>query len=120
MAEKTKRKSKTKHININMKKGGFVSRLIGSGTKNRKTDIALLRNLLSNEKAKIIYKLKYQNPKSIYELAKSLGRDFKSVRDDLIILKNFGLIEFQSEKTGKRKSLAPKLATQQLNIIIDI
>jgi predicted transcriptional regulator len=75
---------------------------------------------LSNEKARILYALKSEKPKSIYALAKILGRDFKSVRDDIKILERFGFIEFHSEKTGERESLMPVLIINKLQIIIDI
>ena len=84
------------------------------------SDIKLLRNLLSNEKSRILYALKSKNPKSIYQLAKILGRDFKSVREDVKVLERFGFIEFHAEKTGNRESLKPVLIIDRLQIQIEI
>ena len=49
-----------------------------------------------------------------------LGRDFKSVRDDLKLLEKFGFIEFSASRTGKRPSLTPKLIVDQVKIVLNI
>lgn len=118
MAEK--KRTKTRYVDINVNKGNFVSKLVGGDKSHDFSDVKLLRNLLSNEKSRILYALKSKHPKSIYALAKILGRDFKSVRDDINVLERFGLIEFHAEKTGKRESLMPVLIVDKLEIIIDI
>ena len=118
MAEK--KKTKTRYVEVNVNKGNFVSKLIGADTSHDFSDIKLLRNLLSNEKARILYTLKSNHPKSIYALAKMLGRDFKSVRDDVKVLERFGFIEFHAENVGKRESLMPVLIIDKLQIIINI
>ena len=115
-----KKRTKIRYVDINVNKGGFVSKLIGTDKPHDFSDIKLLRKLLSNEKARILYALKSEKPKSIYGLAKLLGRDFKSVRDDIKVLERFGFIEFHAEKTGRRESLRPVLVIEKLQIIIDI
>jgi len=115
-----KNKTKTRYVDVNVNKGNFVSKLIGGKKAHDFSDVKLLRNLLSNEKARILYALKSKNPKSIYALAKMLGRDFKSVRDDIKVLERFGFIEFHSEKTGKREALKPVLIINKLQVIINI
>ncbi|MFH0711775.1 MAG: hypothetical protein V1889_01320 [archaeon] len=116
----TKKKTKTRYVDVNVNKGNFVSKFVGAKKPHDFSDIKLLRSILSNEKARILYALKTQNPKSIYALAKLLGRDFKSVREDVNILERFGFIEFHAEKIGKRESLMPVLVVDKLQIIIDI
>jgi len=114
-------KSKTRYIEINARKDNFMTRFIGSKKNPHDfSDIMILRKLLSNEKAKILYTLKNSKPKSIYQLAKSLGRDFKSVRDDVKLLEKFGFVEFHAGKTGKRESLIPTLAIDRLELVINI
>ena len=116
-----KKRTKTRYVDINVNESGFVSRLIGSQKKDHDfSDVHLLRKILSNEKARIIYLLKHKQPKSIYGLAKLLGRDFKSVYEDLKVLKRFGFIEFHTSKTGKRQSLTPVLTIDSMQIIINI
>lgn len=115
------KKSKTRYLNIDVNSSGFLSRIIGS-RKNAydSSDVSLLKQLLSKEKARILYVLKNNKPKSIYELAKILGRDFKSVRDDLKLLEKFGFIEFYETKNGKRRSLTPNLIVNQVNVVVNI
>jgi predicted transcriptional regulator len=115
-----KKRTKIRYVDINVNKGNFVSKLIGGEKTHDFSDIKLLRNLLSNEKARILYALKSQKPKSIYALAKLLGRDFKSVRNDIKVLERFGFIEFHAGKTGKRESLMPVLIADEIQIIIDV
>jgi predicted transcriptional regulator len=115
-----KKRTKTRYVDVNVNKGNFVSKLIGEKKSHDFSDMKLLRNLLSNEKARILYALKSKKPTSIYALAKLLGRDFKSVRDDIHVLKRFGFIEFHSKKTGKRESLTPVLLIDKLQIVINI
>ncbi|RMD46119.1 ArsR family transcriptional regulator [Candidatus Pacearchaeota archaeon] len=118
MAQKIK--SKTFYFNVNADEAGFVSRLLKADTEIDFSDIKLLRSLLSNEKARILYFLKHKKPKSIYDLAKMLGRDFKSVREDLLMLERFGLVAFFSEKHGRRERLMPILAAERINITLSI
>lgn len=115
-----KNKTKIRYVDVNVNKENFVSKLIGAKKSHDFSDVKLLRNLLSNEKARILYTLKSKTPKSIYALAKMLGRDFKSVRDDIRVLERFGFIEFHAEKTGKREALKPVLIINRLQIIINI
>jgi predicted transcriptional regulator len=118
---KMAQKIKTRYVEVNVKKSNFVSKLIGEKKKDHDfSDIKLLRKILSNEKSRILYALKYEKPSSIYGLAKLLKRDFKSVREDVKLLERFGFIVFYAEKKGKRESLRPVLAIDKLQIIIDI
>jgi predicted transcriptional regulator len=73
------------------------------------------RRLLSNEKARVLFVIRSKNPQSIYELAKLLGRDFKSVRQDVKLFEKFGLIKL--ERLGKiRKKLKPTLVLDELHV----
>ena len=115
-----KNKTKIRYVDVNVNKGNFVSKLVGANKSHDFSDIKLLRSILSNEKARILYALKTKHPRSIYGLSKILGRDFKSVREDVKILERFGFIEFHAEKIGRRESLMPVLVIDKLQIIIDI
>jgi len=83
------------------------------------TQLNELRQLLSNEKVKLVSVIKEKNPDSIYNLAKLVKRDFKSVKTDLKILKNFGIIDFRRIDKGNRKRLKPVLLIDKLQINID-
>ena len=82
--------------------------------------ISSLRQLLTNEKARLMHVLKVKQPNSIYELAKLLGRDFKSVRSDITLLESLGFIEMIPIHKGKREKLKPLLVIDELNIKIEV
>ena len=115
-----KKISKTRYLDINTKEGGFVTKLTGGAKKHNFADIALLRKLLTNQKARILHTLKTKKPESIYALAKLLKRDFKSVRDDVKLLERFGFLEFHTNTKGKRESLKPVLTVTEMQIILSI
>ena len=113
-------KRRIKYIDVNVKKDSFISKLAGNSKSYTSSNVKSLKNLLSGEKARILYTIKFESPKSIYSLSKSLNRDFKSVSEDVRLLEKFGLIELKSVKTGKRKSLEPRLSAEKLQITINI
>lgn len=73
-----------------------------------------LRQLLSNEKARILNVIKTKKPRSIYDLAKILNRGFKSVNDDVKFLERFGFIELIAEKTKNRQRHKPVIAIDEV------
>lgn len=110
--------TKTKEITITQSKGTF-SIFKKSGTKKEDYDFegaSVLRQLLSNEKARMLNVIKTQNPLSIYDLAKKLGRGFKAVRDDVKFLERFGFIDLVEEKTKNRIRHKPELAVDTLTV----
>jgi len=119
MAEK---KTKTRTISLEQKQGTFsaIFHRFRSEKKKEVPDIAILRNLLSNEKARLLHIVKTKQPNSIYELAKLLGRDFKAVRHDISLLEKFGFIEMIPIHKGKREKLKPVLTLDILEIKINI
>ena len=115
-------KTKTREITILQSKGAF-SIFKKSGSSKSDFDfegLSVLRQLLSNEKARILHTIKTQNPSSIYDLAKKLGRNFKSVRDDVKLLERFGFIEMAREKTKNRIRHKPELVVDTITINVNI
>jgi predicted transcriptional regulator len=84
--------------------------------------ISNLRQLLSNEKVRILHVIKQENPVSIYKLARLLGRDFKAVYSDVKLLEHAGFIELEKEvkKGKKRTSLRPVLKVTEMQINIKV
>ncbi|MEN7981899.1 MAG: hypothetical protein ABFQ65_00445 [Nanoarchaeota archaeon] len=117
-----KNKTKTREITIKESKGAF-SLLKKSGVSKKDYDfsgVLALRQLLSNEKARILNVIKTQNPTSIYDLAKKLGRGFKSVSDDIKLLERFGFIELIEEKTKNRIRHRPEIVVDSIIINIKV
>lgn len=115
-------RTKTREITITESKGTFS---IFKKQKVSKEDydfsgIFTLRQLLSNEKARILHVIKTQEPKSIYDLAKKLNRGFKSVNDDVKLLERFGFIDLVEEKTKNRIRHKPEIVVDMITINIKI
>jgi len=115
-------KQKTREITIIQSKGAFS---IFKKTRTSKKDydfegLSVLRKLLSNEKARLLHAIKTQAPTSIYDLAKKLGRNFKSVSDDVKLLERMGFIELVEEKTKKRIRHKPKIVVDTITLHIKV
>ena len=115
-------KSKIREITITESKGAFnLFKKQKSSKKDYDFDgILALRQLLSNEKARILHALKTQKPKSIYELSKILNRSFKSVNDDLKLLERFGFIDLIQEKTKNRIRYRPEIIVDTIIINLKV
>lgn len=113
-----KKRTKTQTITFNTEKGRFDAILsrFRSEKKPEKTDASILKSILSPEKARLLHMLKEKQPNSIYELAKLLARDFKSVRQDVLLLQDFGFVELIPIHKGKRQKLKPLLVLDELRI----
>lgn len=118
----TKERVKVREITITQSKGAFsIFKKSGSSKKDYDfSGVLALRQLLSNEKARILNAIKTQNPVSIYDLAKKLDRGFKSVSDDIKLLERFGFIELIEEKTKKRKRHVPKIVVDTITIHLKV
>jgi len=111
---------KTRTINIIEKRGGFSAIFEKIKGTKKKSDVSILRQLLSNEKARLLHICKTKQPNSIYELAKLLTRDFKAVRYDIRLLEQFGFIELVAVNKDGRERLKPIVDTDRVIINIDI
>lgn len=116
-------KTKTRDITISEESGAFnlfFKKIAGEKKDYDFEGLSALRKLLSNEKARLINVIKKKSPGSIYELAKLLGRDFKSVNEDIKLLERFGFIDMVSEKTGNRERLKPVIVVDTIRINVNI
>lgn len=111
-------KTKIREITLTESGGAFsiFMKPFSSKEKLNFEGIHVLRQLLANEKARILHVIKNESPRSIYELAKKLGRSFKSVSDDVKLLGRFGFIEFIPETTKKRKRLKPVVVVDTITV----
>jgi len=110
----------TREITIKESKGAF-SLFKKQGKEGYDfSGISALRQLLSKEKARILDVIKNEKPSSLYDLAKKLERNFKSVHDDVTLLKRFGFIDIIEEKTNKRIRHKPIIIADTITIHIKI
>lgn len=118
MVKQNQKRQGIRSINLSTERNAFSSLFHLFSGENQFEEVGQVRALLSNERARIIHLIKQSHPKSVYALAKMLGRDFKSVRKDLVILEHFGIVSLQ--KQGKtRQSLKPVLNQDSLQISIN-
>ena len=115
-------KTKIREITITESKGTFH---IFKKSKTSKQDydfsgVLALRQLLSNEKARILSVIKNEKPVSIYDLSKKLNRGFKSVNDDIKLLQRFGFVELVEEKTKNRIRHKPEIVIDTITINVRI
>lgn len=116
-------KTKVREITFVQESGAFnafFKKLAGEKGEYDFEGIGTLRRLLSNEKARLLHVIKTKKPNSIYSLAKLLGRNFKSVSEDIKLLERFGFIEMVAEKTGKRKRLRPVIVSEKIQINVKL
>ena len=115
------RNKKTRTISLSEKEGTFSTIFQRfKTTKKQESEIASLRHLFSNEKARLLHICKTKEPSSIYELAKLLGRDFKAVRLDIKLLEKFDFIELISSHKHGREGLRPIVDADEIVITINI
>lgn len=75
------------------------------------------RSFMTIQKLEILTLIANANPKSVYELAKMLGRAIAPVQKDCQSLEAVGFIEFEKEKGG-RGTLTPKLIFDYDRILV--
>ena len=82
-------------------------------------NIDIMRKVLTNKRLGLIKAIKKYKPKSIYQLAKIVKRDSKSVNLDLKILSNLGMVDLKSEEKG-RENIVPKVDYEEIDVAIAI
>jgi len=107
-----------REITIREQKGAFsLFKKPASGKEEYDfSGIQALRQLLSNEKARLLNVIKLQKPSSLYDLAKKLNRSFKSVYDDVKLLERFGFIEVVESKVNNRTRHKPQIVADTITI----
>ncbi len=111
---------KTRNITLAEKGGAFSAIFHKIKGDKKSSEVSNLRQLFSNEKARLLHIVKTKQPASIYELAKLLGRDFKAVRHDIRVLEKFGFIELTSSHKHGRERIRPVIDADQVVITINL
>lgn len=82
-------------------------------------NLAAVRNILTEERLKLLKTIRQEKPKSIYKLAKLVGRDFKNVNQDVHMLAELGIVQLVKGKK-LRASLTPELVYDNIEVSIAI
>ena len=70
------------------------------------TSLEAVARVFSKNRMEILWAVIHAKPKSIYELAKIMGKDFKNVHTDVKLLVDIGLLELK-EIGNNRNGLTP-------------
>jgi predicted transcriptional regulator len=85
------------------------------------TSIEAARNLLTPSRLTVLRAIRSKRPRSIYELAKILQRDFKNVQEDLRLLERYGLVRMtRSRGHGTRGAKIPEALFGEIALKIAI
>ncbi|HBI38285.1 MAG: hypothetical protein A2015_02755 [Spirochaetes bacterium GWF1_31_7] len=77
-----------------------------------------MEKFLTPQRIHLLRVIKHKHPKSIYLLAKTVNKDFKSVYNNVMALNQVGLVNLNEESTGNRKSIHPEVTYDK--IVIEI
>jgi predicted transcriptional regulator len=85
------------------------------------TSIEAARNLLTPSRLTLLRAIRAKRPQSIYELAKTLKRDFKNVQEDLRLLERYGLVRMTRRRgRGTRRARVPEALFGEITLKIAI
>jgi predicted transcriptional regulator len=85
------------------------------------TSIEAARSLLTPSRLALLRAIRAKRPRSIYELAKTMGRDFKNVQGDLRLLERYGLVRMtRSRGRGTRRAKVPEALFGEITLKIAI
>jgi len=64
-------------------------------------NVETLRSILTTERVRVLHCIKEKKPKSIYELAKMLDRNWRLVAKDVELLSNLGIVKLEKREKPK-------------------
>ncbi len=99
---------------------------VEAGKKKMKKEVGIyfesiddMRSVLTNNRLAILRAIRENNPKSVYELSKILGRNLKNVNEDLKLLADIGLVTLEATKTD-RKRIKPHVDYAKITLEIPV
>ncbi len=84
------------------------------------TSLEAARNFLTRERLGLLRAIKTRRPRSIYELARMVGRDLKNVQEDIRILERHGLVRIAKRPRGTRPVKVPRVPFEVIALKIAI
>lgn len=82
--------------------------------------LEVARKILTPQRLKMLGIIKRGKPASLYALAKLMGKDFRAIHRDVGIMSNFGLIQKESKKTGKRTRMQLGVKAKEIVLTVPI
>ena len=81
--------------------------------------VEAMRRVLTEPRLKLLHLIRARRPRSITELAKLAGRDFKNVYDDLRMLAELGLVHLE-QCQKPRDQVIPTVAYERIQLEIAV
>lgn len=79
------------------------------------------RKILTEKRLELLHVVKRDNPDTIHELSRLLGRDIKNVSDDLKYLSELGLVSLdKSAAVGEGRRVSPRVRYEKIRLEIAI
>ncbi|SRR5216684_1704950 len=78
-----------------------------------------LRRIPTEKRLELLVAIVRHRPVSISELAGLVGRDYKNVSTDIVLLERLGLVSLAS-RTGKGRAQAPSVPYDEIHVTIDL
>ena len=78
-----------------------------------------LRKFLTNKRLELLKVIRHKNPKSVYELAKLVGRTPENVNTDIKLLRQLGFVETTKVKDVRNK-LIPEVSYDKMTLEITV
>lgn len=104
-----------KRIMERLEKGKAVEKKDSLSFKN----VDIMRKVLTNKRLQLIKAIRKYKPQSIYELAKIVGRNPKSVNIDVMVLNKLGMMDLK-RTDKKRENIVPKVNYKKIDISIAV
>lgn len=83
------------------------------------TGLEAIRKVLTEKRLELLHIIKEQEPDSVYELSKIVKRDIKNVNDDLLVLKDIGLVSVFKARKGRERSI-PRVNYDKIQLEIGV
>jgi predicted transcriptional regulator len=85
------------------------------------TSLEAARNLLTPRRLALLRAIRKKKPRSIYELAKIVGRNLKNAQTDLQLLERYGLVTLtEGRSRANRRIRIPKVSSDEISLKIAI
>jgi predicted transcriptional regulator len=78
-----------------------------------------LRRILTEKRLELLLAITRHRPTSVHELAGLVGRDYKNVSSDIVLLERLGLVN-RAPQTGKGGAHAPTVPYDEIHVTIDL
>lgn len=78
------------------------------------------RRLMASERLKMLSTIRKEKPGSLYELAKIMKKDIKTVATDAAILSDAGLMQLETYREGGRKKVRPSTRVRKISMDVPI